>query len=1280
MTSYRSSRAFVVALAFLSTAALGDGRVELVTRGAFSAQMPSDGNSTSASWSADGRYVVFASSGTSFGVPDTNGFTDIYLLDRDADTFALVSRSGVVAADASSQSPTISADGSRIAFTSFATTLPGGGANEFADLYVFERISGTLTRVTPGTGVEPDGDAYELELSGDGRWLAFKSTATNWIGTGLDTNGIEDVYVVDLAAAIDAPGRVERATVGNAGEQVLQFDFNFQGHYDLAENGRCVAFATQTPLEAGEAPNVSDVYLRDLDADTTVRVSVGPLGAANGPSGAPAVSPDCAKVAFATAANNLTADPANYSSAAYEKTLASGAIARVWPPVAATGTEFHDVLSLKGARNGEWLALTVFRMAITAPTQPGLALSRRSDGVVFEAPANVTGQPGGVLGNGTQVLYETYGPINGIDRNAYIDLAAYDAIGSSIIPLTHRRTVLSSFTGNGASGIADRGTYLDGQFRQQFVTDDGLLVAYSSIANNLVIGDDNGREDVFVADRRTGTHQRISRAPSGAEANGESMVTDMTADGRYIVLESCATNLLAVADTNGICDLFVTDRTASPRAFDRINVASDGTPADRGAPFSGGHWGSISADGRFVAFASDATNLVPGDTNNRTDVFLRDRDLGTTVLLSRATGLGAPVANGPSLMPRISADGRFVSFRSSANNLVAGVPGGQLWVVDTTTFALENASVTSEEVAVGALSTRSFISNDGRYVAFLGNDNVVPGDTDGMNDVFVRDRLLGKTTIASLKPDGTHWTVSTFLGGLSARGQLLPFIVDEGDSFGGAAYAYDISTGKVDRIYAAPSGFSQSLRPAASSNARFVAVAHNGVLVPADQNGSVYDIYVASEFVSGIAGGAEGASPELALQGADVADAEMGDAVAVSDRYIVAGAPGINEVYVYERPAGSTGTTMMGRVGRAKSTRDFNLVATLAAPGGGGLGDKWGAAVAISPDGSVVAIGAPGVGAGQVAVFTRPASGDWGDPVDSPQQINAAPSGDVVPGDFGTALDIGEDGRLVVGAPTTQAFGAVGAGMVAVYVPDTNLAYAQQGQPMFAPTVQAGAGFGMDVAITSSAIAVGAPLEDAGALSDAGSVYTYASSGGDPFQTSATIRAPNGGEIGGKWGMGVGIGPNTLAIGSPGADTAAGADTGAAYVYQSPTNTFGSVTPSELQAVRPASGEEIGSSVEVAGDYVAIGAPLSDRLGVVDTGTAHVFERPETGWSSRPDFTADIELRASESQQHQQFATALALSRQGIVAGVPLRDVAARPNQGEADTFVFDRISRAGFE
>jgi hypothetical protein len=338
--------------------------------------------------------------------------------------------------------------------------------------------------------------------------------------------------------------------------------------------------------------------------------------------------------------------------------------------------------------------------------------------------------------------------------------------------------------------------------------------------------------------------------------------------------------------------------------------------------------------------------------------------------------------------------------------------------------------------------------------------------------------------------------------------------------------------------------------------------------------------------------------------------------------------------------------------------------------------------VAITPDGSTLVVGVPGVNAGQVAVFQRPVAG-WASTSTAAQVINAPVSGDLVPDDFGTSVDIAVDGRIVVGAPMTDVFGATDAGMVTVYAPQAGNTYSNtpSQQPMTAPAPQAGAAFGMEVEVTANAIAVGAPLENDGANVDEGAVYTYGSAGTNaPFTASATIRPPDGGSSFDKWGAGVGLGPNTLVIGSPGADTTAGTDTGAGYVYQSPTDVFGAATPSELMSPRPSPGEAAGMSVEVAGDYVVIGAPLADRLNVADTGTAFVFERPELGWTTRATHVADIELRASESQADQEFGSAVGVTRQGLVVGVPLRNVGVREDQGEADTFVFDRIIRAGFE
>ncbi|HET9484248.1 MAG TPA: hypothetical protein VFO79_09850 [Xanthomonadales bacterium] len=1291
--SNRCSRAIVAAFALGgSQLALADGLVELVSRGAFPAQMPSSGTSSSPAISADGRYIVFRSDATTFGTTDTNGVGDIYLYDRTTFLFSLLSRRGTTQADGASGSPAISADGGRVAFASAATNLTAGpDTNGFSDIFVLERATGAMRRLVPAAG-EPD--AYStgpVQISSDGRYVAFLSAATNWLATP-DTDAADDIFVYDLDT-----NTVEKANLGTTGLRAeASFYFGGNSLFALSGGGRCVAFQSRESLVPADTNGLVDIYLRDLVAGTTELVSASASGVVgNGDSYSPWPSPDCSRVAFATLAGNLHADTTvNFASAALEKTRIGGAVARIWPALAdpAAGQE---VAYVGGSPDGAHLALYVHPTGdplatVLTPQAPSrtIAVWRRSDGVVTLSPSAVTGDGTLAIQNGGAfVAYETARPIVTSDRNAYEDIALFDVAGLARVAVTIPPSPVIATTGNGASGIAERTSPLmGGQFRQQYVSDDGLLVGYSSVANNLITSDDNGFEDVFVADRRTGTNQRITRGVGGAEANGDSGLTDMTGDGRFLVIESCANNLVA-GDTNGVCDLFVTDRTVSPIVFERVNVASDGTAANADAiPSLGGHWGSISADGRYVAFISSATNLVPGDTNGLDDLFLRDRIAGTTTLLTRGVG-GVPANGFVKAQPRISADGRYVSFRSNASNLVAGIGGSRIWVVDTTTFAYEVASVTSDEVLVVPGASRSFISSDGRYVGFVADDDappgnlVVPGDTDGQPDVFVRDRLLGKTTLASLQPDGTSWDVSTFIGGLSSRGLVLPFIVDEGMSFGGAAYSYDISTGRVDRIFAAPPGFSQALRPAASSNGRFVAVAHNGVLTASDQNGAIYDIYLASDYITGISGGAEGAAPELALAGSAMANAEMGESVAQSEQYVVAGAPGANEVYIYERPPGATGTTMMRGIATAKSAKDFTLVATIAAPGGGAIGDKWGASVAITPDGSTLVIGAPGVNEGQVAVFQRPAGG-WASSSSPAQTINAMVSGGMVPDEFGTSVDIAVDGRIVVGAPLTDVLGAPDAGMVAVYRPETGGLYSSTPTQQFtAPAAQAGAGFGAAVDVTASAIAVGAPLENDGPNVDEGAVYTYASAGtNEPFSASATIRPPDGGDSFDKWGSDVGLGTNTLVVGSPGADTAAGTDTGAGYVYQSPNDVFGTATPSEMMPPNPVPGESVGMSVEVAGDYVVIGAPLSDRLNVVDTGTAFVFERPELGWATRQQHIADIELRASESQAEQEFGSAVGVTRQGLVIGVPLRNVGTREDQGEADTFVFDRIIRAGFE
>jgi Tol biopolymer transport system component len=185
---------------------------------------------------------------------------------------------------------------------------------------------------------------------------------------------------------------------------------------------------------------------------------------------------------------------------------------------------------------------------------------------------------------------------------------------------------------------------------------------------------------------------------------------------------------------------------------------------------------AISADGRFVAFTSGATNLVPGDTNNTTDVFVRDRMLQVTRRVS--VGAGGQQANGLSLEPAISADGRFVAFRSRASNLVAGDTNNarDVFVRDLVAQVTTRVSVGPAGQQANGNSLRPAISAHGRFVAFASKaSNLVAGDTNHGIDVFVRDRVAQVTRRVSVGPAGQQANSSSIGQAISAHGRFLAF-------------------------------------------------------------------------------------------------------------------------------------------------------------------------------------------------------------------------------------------------------------------------------------------------------------------------------------------------------------------------------------------------------------------------------------------------------------------------------------------------------------------------
>lgn len=303
------------------------------------------------------------------------------------------------------------------------------------------------------------------------------------------------------------------------------------------------------------------------------------------------------------------------------------------------------------------------------------------------------------------------------------------------------------------------------------VSADGRHVAFDSIAGNLVPGDNNGTWDVFVRDRERAVTERVSVGPAGAQADGASHHPAISADGRYIAFHSEATDLTA-DDTNATTDVFVHDRATG--VTERVSVGLDGGNGD-GYAFRP----AVSGDGRFVTFWSSSSNLVAGDTNGMSDVFVRDRAAGTTERVSLA-GDGTET-NGHSYDTSISVDGRYVAFQSWASNLVPGDTneGPDIFLHDRVDGTTERVSVGTDGGEAGNHSFAPSVSADGRFVSFtsLASD-LVPDDTNQAPDVFVRDRHAGTTERVSVRADGSQVDGNAAAPSLSADGRTVAFSSD----------------------------------------------------------------------------------------------------------------------------------------------------------------------------------------------------------------------------------------------------------------------------------------------------------------------------------------------------------------------------------------------------------------------------------------------------------------------------------------------------------------------
>jgi hypothetical protein len=340
------------------------------------------------------------------------------------------------------------------------------------------------------------------------------------------------------------------------------------------------------------------------------------------------------------------------------------------------------------------------------------------------------------------------------DTNGYSDIFIKDLVSGAI-----------AMVSTDSSGVQS-----DGCSDAPCISGDGRYVAFQSSASNLVSGDTNGYSgwytDIFVKDLASGVTTRASTDSSGVEGTSVSNTPSISNDGRYVAFESSASNLVS-GDTNGYPDIFVKDMVSGDTT--RVSTDSSGVQGDG---LSDGP--SIRGDGRYVAFRSSSSNLVPGDTNGYADVFVKDMVSGDTTRVSTDSSAVQGVIQDDTSIACINDNGRYVAFRTFTSSLVSGKTNWHSGIVvkDLVSGITTPVSTNSLGEEGNSSSAAPSISGDGRYVAFESDaNNLVSGDRNSSNDIFVKDMVSGVTTRIStdkspLNGNGDSWQPSISDDGL----------------------------------------------------------------------------------------------------------------------------------------------------------------------------------------------------------------------------------------------------------------------------------------------------------------------------------------------------------------------------------------------------------------------------------------------------------------------------------------------------------------------------------
>ena len=762
--------------------------------------------------STNGRYAVFESRASDLVPGDTNGFSDIFVRDLAAGATLLVSVStNGGSANGVSRSSVMTPNGRYVAFVSEANNLVPGDTNGIPDVFVCDLQAGTTTLVSSGATTTSGyvyrgeywrnaGSSEAPDMTPDGRYVAFYSTATNLVPGGTT---VGDIYVRDLVGGTTTWVSSYARTAAQA---VMGTTNAVSFNHALSADGQFVAYEA-SPCAGSSYASAGLILRYDLLTGVTDLVNTN----AYVPAAAPEdirnldLTPDGRFIAFVANTNGTSSATTCvyvWDADSGASILASGDLGNSVPtnsvsdfPCLVAGGRFVAFLSSAANLVTNPLAGT-FHLYVRDTQEDTTAL--------VDADTNAMGAGVGpetvpcISADGGLVAFAC--PDASLvpdDRNRALDVFMFDLTAGACELISARDPSLPALSPNGLS-LLSAGA----------VSTDGRYVAFASDADNLVPNDTNGCRDIFVRDLLLGTNILVSAGTNGAAADGLSTEPVISGDGRYVAFTSFADNLVP-GDTNKVSDVFVRDLQAGTTVL--VSASMGGSGPGNKASYSP----SISADGRFVLYHSQAQNLGPGSfPPSAENLFVRDLQLGTNYVLTQTgNGDAKPVGS-------MTADDRFVAFYG----WVPPLSGPRLYLWDS-----QSASLVYTNVVTGTAPTALAISPDGNHIAYFGGSGP---------DIWAVDRVANTNWYLTYMPAQSQPGLR-----FSGDGRFLAYVSGYNPPlFTNRVYLYDFQTRSniiVSQTYN-PSARPDNAADSAdiSSDGRFVAYrSAAGNLVPGDTNG-----------------------------------------------------------------------------------------------------------------------------------------------------------------------------------------------------------------------------------------------------------------------------------------------------------------------------------------------------------------------------------------------------------------------------------------------------------